>query len=87
MNSNNHLDLPSNLLLIHQQFSIHVQQHPQKLAVMLDEQSLTYGELLHSSQLVAEHLKNECHVKSGDVIGQCMERSIEMVSDDCVCRS
>jgi non-ribosomal peptide synthetase component F len=64
---------------IHYQFALQVQEHPQKLAVILDNQSLTYAELLHYTQLVALHLIDECHVKPGDIIGQCIERSIEMM--------
>jgi non-ribosomal peptide synthetase component F len=80
LNNDEDMNFSSNFLLIHQQFARQVENHPQKLAVILDDQSLTYAELFHSSQMVACHLKNECHVKSGDIVGQCVERSIEMVS-------
>ena len=68
----------TDLLPIHQRFACHVQEHPQKLAVILDDQSLTYGELYDLSQGLAEHLINEYKVRRGDIIGQCVERSIEM---------
>jgi non-ribosomal peptide synthetase component F len=64
---------------IHHQFVLRTQEHPQKVALILDYQSLTYAELLHYTQLVALHLIDECHVKSGDIVGLCTERSIEMV--------
>jgi non-ribosomal peptide synthetase component F len=64
---------------IHHQFVLRTQEHPQKVALILDNQSLTYAELLHYTQLVALHLIDECHVKSGDIVGLCTERSIEMV--------
>ena len=47
--------------------------------MILDEQSLSYAELLHASQRVSEHLIEECDVQRGDIVGQCVERSIEMV--------
>jgi hypothetical protein len=80
LNSNEQLLLPPNVRPIHQQFAHQSSEHPQKLAVVLDDQSLTYAELLHSSQLLACHLKEQCHVQPGDIIAQCLERSIEMVS-------
>jgi non-ribosomal peptide synthetase component F len=65
-------------LPIHYQFLLRVQEHPQKVALILDNQSLTYAELLHYTQLLAVHLIDECHVKSGDTVGLCVERSIEV---------
>jgi non-ribosomal peptide synthetase component F len=80
LNNSEQLLLPLNIRPIHQQFADQTIEHPQKLAVVLDDQSLTYAELLHSSQLLACHLKEQCHVQPGDIIAQCLERSIEMVS-------
>jgi NRPS condensation-like uncharacterized protein len=80
LNADEQLPLHKNLLFIHQQFAHRAEEHMQKLAVVLDDQSLTYAELLYSSQLLARHLTEECHVQSGDIIAQCIERSIEMVS-------
>ncbi|CAF4262243.1 unnamed protein product, partial [Adineta steineri] len=54
-------------------------KHPQKLAVELDEQSLTYAELLYYVQMLSLTLVNEYHVVPGDVVCQCVERSLEMV--------
>ncbi|UJR34792.1 hypothetical protein I4U23_027573 [Adineta vaga] len=78
LDSSNQLLLPSNLLLIHEQFACRAWEHPQKLAVILDDQSLTYAELFYSSQLMARHLIDQYQVQSGDIVGQCVERSIEM---------
>ncbi|CAF1470753.1 unnamed protein product, partial [Adineta ricciae] len=78
-NSSEQVSLHKNLLPIHQRFAYQTEEHPQKLAVVFDDQSLTYAELLHSSQLLAHHLKENCHVQPGDIIAQCVERSIEMV--------
>ena len=65
---NHHLILPDERLLtqsmnntevlfprascIHHEFMYQAMKHPQKLAVELDDQSLTYSELLHYTQLV-----------------------------------
>ncbi|CAF1345215.1 unnamed protein product [Adineta steineri] len=54
-------------------------KHPQKLAVELDEQSLTYAELLYYVQVLSLTLPNEYHVLPGEIICQCVERSLSMV--------
>ncbi|CAF4367887.1 unnamed protein product, partial [Adineta steineri] len=54
-------------------------KHPQKLAVELDEQSLTYCELLHYVQGLSLTLLNEYHVFPGEIVCQCVERSLSMV--------
>jgi len=65
---------------IHHEFVYQVIKHPQKLAVELDDQSLTYAELLYYSQVLSLYLMNEYGVVSGQIICQCVERSISMVS-------
>ena len=72
------LILPADLRPIHQQFFSRADEHPQKLSIVLDDQSLTFAELHHAAQLVATHLIDECHVQVGDIVAQCVERSIEM---------
>ncbi|CAF1501184.1 unnamed protein product [Didymodactylos carnosus] len=64
---------------IHQQFTETANKNPQKLAVILDEQSLTYAELLVYVQHLSLSLMNDHHVVPGSIICQCVERSIEMV--------
>ncbi|CAF1082315.1 unnamed protein product [Adineta steineri] len=54
-------------------------KHPQKLAVELDEQSLTYCELLYYVQILSLTLLNEYHVFPGKIVCQCVERSLSMV--------
>jgi non-ribosomal peptide synthetase component F len=68
------------LSCIHHQFISQTVKHPQKLAVELDDQSLTYSELLHNVQVLSLHLLNEQKIVPGDVICQCVERSLSMVS-------
>ena len=65
---------------IHHLFVHQVMKHPQKLAVELDDQCLTYAELLFYSQLLSVHLIKEQKVRVGDIVCQCVERSLSMVS-------
>ena len=51
--------------------------HPNKIAVVLEDQSLTYGELFSWVNSLACRLSRI--VQPGDVVCQCVERSIEMV--------
>ncbi|CAF3766289.1 unnamed protein product, partial [Adineta steineri] len=64
---------------IHHEFVYQVMKHPQKLAVELDEQSLTYAELLYYVQVLSLTLLNEYHVFPGEIVCQCVERSLSMV--------
>ena len=70
-----------NSLCIHHAFVDRVMRHPQKLAVELDDQSLTYAELLFYAQLLSLHLVKEHRVSVGEIVCQCVERSLSMVSD------
>jgi non-ribosomal peptide synthetase component F len=65
---------------IHHEFVTQTVKYPQKLAVELDDQSLTYSELLYYVQVLASNLLNKHKVLRGDVICQCVERSLSMVS-------
>jgi non-ribosomal peptide synthetase component F len=65
---------------IHHEFVAQAMKHPQKLAVELDDQSLTYSELLYYVQVLSLYLLNEQRILPGDVIYQCVERSLSMVS-------
>ncbi|CAF4288730.1 unnamed protein product, partial [Adineta steineri] len=69
----------SSFTCIHHEFVYQVIKHPQKLAVELDEQSLTYCELLYYVQVLSLILLNEYHVVPGDIVCQCVERSLSMV--------
>ncbi|CAF4293824.1 unnamed protein product, partial [Adineta steineri] len=64
---------------IHHEFVYQVMKHPQKLAVELDEQSLTYAELLHYVQVLSSTLLNEYLITPGGIVCQCIERSLSMV--------
>jgi non-ribosomal peptide synthetase component F len=65
---------------IHHEFICQVVNYPQKLAVELDDQSLTYSELLHYVQLLSLNLLSKQRIVPGDIICQCVERSLSMVS-------
>ncbi len=77
--NNTQVMLPS-LSCIHHEFVSQAVKHPQKLAVELDDQSLTYSELLYYVQMLALNLLNEQRVVPGDFLCQCVERSLSMVS-------
>lgn len=65
---------------VHHDFAHQMLRHPQKLAVELDEQSLTYAELLHYAQTLALELLHSNRINSYDIVCQCVERSLSMVS-------
>jgi hypothetical protein len=65
---------------IHHEFVYQSMKYSQKLAVELDEQSLTYCELLHYTQVLSLNLLNTYGVSSGEIVCQCVERSVSMVS-------
>ncbi|CAF4106072.1 unnamed protein product, partial [Adineta steineri] len=77
--NNTQVSFPSPLTCIHHEFVYQVMKHPQKLAVELDGQSLTYGELLYYVQVLSLHLINKYGVVPGEIVCQCVERSLSMV--------
>ncbi|CAF3842780.1 unnamed protein product [Adineta steineri] len=77
--NNTQISFPSSLTCIHHEFVYEVMKHPQKLAVELDDQSLTYCELLYYVQVLSSILLNEYHVFPGEVVCQCVERSLSMI--------
>ncbi|CAF3941566.1 unnamed protein product, partial [Adineta steineri] len=77
--NNTQVSFLSPVTCIHHEFVYQVMKHPQKLAVELDEQSLTYCELLHYVQVLSLTLLNEHHVVPGEIVCQCVERSLSMV--------
>ncbi|CAF4258660.1 unnamed protein product, partial [Adineta steineri] len=77
--NNTQISFPSPVTCIHHEFVYQVMKHPQKLAVELDEQSLSYCELLYYVQVLSLTLLNEYHVVPGEIVCQCVERSLSMV--------
>ncbi|CAF4175920.1 unnamed protein product, partial [Adineta steineri] len=77
--NNTQISYASSLTCIHHEFVYQVMKHPQKLAVELDDQSLTYCELLYYVQVLSLTLVNEYHIFPGEIVCQCVERSLSMV--------
>ena len=77
---NNTEVLFSPLSCIHYEFVSQVIKHPQKLAVELDDQSLTYSELLYYVQLLSLYLLKKQKLSVDEIVCQCVERSLSMVS-------
>jgi amino acid adenylation domain-containing protein/non-ribosomal peptide synthase protein (TIGR01720 family) len=63
---------------IHELFEEQVEKTPNHIAVVFEEEQLTYRELNQRANQVAHHL---CHegVKPDTLVGLCVERSLEMV--------
>ena len=77
--NNTQISFPS-VKCIHHEFVSKAMIYSQKLAVELDEQSLTYCELLYYVQVLSLTLLDRYDVKVGNIVCQCVERSISMVS-------
>jgi amino acid adenylation domain-containing protein len=63
---------------IHQLFEEQVEKTPSNVAVIFENQQLTYKELNSRANQLAHYLQQQ-GVKSDTVVGICMERSLEMV--------
>jgi amino acid adenylation domain-containing protein len=70
-------DYPQNKC-IHQLFEEQVEKTPSDIAVIFENQQLTYQELNNRANQLADYLQQQS-VKSDTVVGICMERSVEMV--------
>ncbi|MDX7998135.1 amino acid adenylation domain-containing protein [Xenorhabdus sp. Reich] len=70
-------DFPQNAL-IHQLFEAQVQQTPDAIAVVFENQSLTYDELNRHANRLAHHLI-DLGVRPDDRIAICAERSLDIV--------
>ncbi|CAF4193200.1 unnamed protein product, partial [Rotaria sordida] len=64
---------------IHWDFTYQTHLHPQKVALVLENGSMTYAELLYYAQQLASYLITTCAVQSGQMVCQLIERSFEMV--------
>jgi amino acid adenylation domain-containing protein/non-ribosomal peptide synthase protein (TIGR01720 family) len=63
---------------IHQLFEAQVDRTPEAVAVVFENQQLTYGELNRRANQVAHHLRS-LGVSPDDLVGICVERSLELV--------
>ncbi|WP_269633964.1 amino acid adenylation domain-containing protein, partial [Pelomonas sp. BJYL3] len=64
---------------IHELFEAQAQQAPQALALSFEGHSLSYAELDEQANRVAQYLVHTCGVQRNELVGLCMERSLEMV--------
>jgi amino acid adenylation domain-containing protein/thioester reductase-like protein len=63
---------------IHQLFEAQVEQTPDAVAVVFEQEQLTYRELNCRANQLAHHLKT-LGVEPGVLVGICIERSVEMI--------
>ena len=63
---------------LHQLFEAQVQQTPDAVAVVFQDQQLTYGELNSRANQLAHHLRS-LDVCPDSLVGICIERSLEMI--------
>ncbi|RKZ77561.1 MAG: non-ribosomal peptide synthetase, partial [Candidatus Parabeggiatoa sp. nov. 1] len=63
---------------IHQFFEEQVQRTPNAIAVVFEDQQLTYHELNRRANQLAQHLQS-LGVKPEVLVGICVERSLEMI--------
>jgi amino acid adenylation domain-containing protein len=59
-------------------FELQVKQKPEALAVVFEDQQLTYGQLNERANQLAHYLRT-LGVKRGSLVAVCLERSLEMV--------
>jgi amino acid adenylation domain-containing protein len=65
-------------LCIHQLFEAQVEQTPDALALVFEDEQLTYRELNNRSNQLAHHLQ-KLGVEPEVLVGLCLERSVEMI--------
>ena len=75
--NNTQTDYPNNTC-IHQLFEAQVERTPNTIAVIFDNQQLTYQQLNHRANQLARHLQ-KLGVKPEVTVGICLERSLEMI--------
>ncbi|MBE8994630.1 non-ribosomal peptide synthetase/type I polyketide synthase [Microcystis aeruginosa] len=63
---------------IHQLFEAQVERTPDAIAVVFEEQSLTYAELNHRANQLAHYLQ-KLGVKPEELVGICLKRSLDMI--------
>ncbi len=71
------VDYPQHLC-IHQLFEEQVLRSPNAIAVVFEEQQLTYGELNQKANQLGHYLRSQ-GVTKGKIVGLCVERSLEMM--------
>ena len=64
---------------IHEFFEVQVNKNPDAIAVIFEDQQLTYSVLNQKSNQLAHYLINEKHITPDTLVGICVERSLDMV--------
>ncbi len=81
--NNNFMDYPHDAT-IHKLFEAQVRRTPNNIAVIYDEEQLTYKELNDAANQLAHFIRRQIHIKnqvitSDTLIALCLDRSLEMV--------
>ncbi len=71
------VDYPKHLC-IHQLFEAQVEKNPDNIAVVFNEQKLTYQQLNHRANQIANYLQ-DLGIGTESLVGICVERSLEMI--------
>jgi amino acid adenylation domain-containing protein len=64
---------------LHQLFEARAMQSADGIAVICDEQQLTYAELNRRANQLAHYLLKDAGVRPGDLVGVCLERGFELI--------
>ncbi|MCP4154484.1 MAG: AMP-binding protein, partial [bacterium] len=67
-------------LTLMQQFENQVEKNPQKTVVALEEEKITYRRLNEKINRIAHYLKEENHIKAGEIVGISIDRSVDMIT-------
>ncbi len=79
LNYNNVCELRTQGLSIHQLFEQQANKNPDNIAIVFENNHLSYLQLNEKANRLAYYLIAEHNVNVGDIIGICMHRSIEMI--------
>ncbi len=64
---------------IHELFEAQVNNNSDAIAVVFEEQQLTYGELNYKANQLAHYLVKEKNVRPDTLVGLCLDRSLDLV--------
>ena len=64
---------------VHRLFEARAMQSADGIAVICDEQQLTYAELNRRANQLAHYLLKDAGVRPGDLVGVCLERGFELI--------
>jgi amino acid adenylation domain-containing protein len=79
INTFNSTRVPFPRVSIREVFEDRMEKYPNSTAVVYNEEVITYGELNMKANQLAHYLVDDFCVRSGDIIGISMDRSIEMI--------